>query len=173
MQGCRHGLVTNAVTGMTPPSEGPHTAGLMLYGHYVEIRDNCIFIIATMGTKNGELGAMAPMQACLPPTPCSWGLMLSPLAPQSHSAFPPQPPRSNYCQPAPNLGSGMGRVKDWTGAAHGILGWGMAAASPALCWQHQGTFSGGRACNPPRFRHRVYLMHPGTKVALPLGLPIC
>lgn len=137
MQGWGHGLVISAATCMTPPSEGPPAGGLILYSRYMEIRDNFILVIGfckrssvRQRAMNGELGALAPRQSCFPPPPCFWGLMLRPLEPLFHSAFPPQPPRSSCCQPAPSPGSGMGRVKGWTGAVHSILGWGQGACGP-------------------------------------------
>lgn len=83
-------------------------------------------------------------QPCLAPPPHFWGLVLRPLEPQFHLAFPSPPPPSHHCQPAFNLGTGMGTIR--AGQVHPTSSQGMVAT---LGWQHQGTFSGGLGGDEP------------------------
>lgn len=91
---------------------------------------------------NRELGALA-MQSCLPPPPCFWGLILSSPESQFHSAFPFQPPHSRCYQPAPSLGSGMGRVR--FGSVQPAASWGGVWQPQSLpsAGSIRGTFGGG------------------------------
>nr|XP_019795564.1 vesicle transport through interaction with t-SNAREs homolog 1A isoform X1 [Tursiops truncatus] len=130
------------------------------------------------GTVDRELGAWSLRSRGLAshhlPVPWVWFSAAPSSVPWNPSTIwpsPSPPSLSHRCPPAPSLGTGMARSGDRMHTPQ-CLGWGMVAATPSLCWQHQGAFMGcsaGTSLWSPRSRYPVYPVHSEVAHLLTVG----
>lgn len=124
-----------------------------------------------MRQRDHERGvwSQAPTRSSLPPPPASGVGCSAPWSPASTRPSHPNLPEATAADLP--LGSGMGRVKGWTGQpTASCSGEGRPQALPYAGGVR--AHSVGQTSNPLRCRHQVHLVCPGTKVAQPLRLPI-